>query len=810
MLRRIALWGWLLVAAPAVPLAGGGPIHVTPAAAAPAACSAPGALGYDFEDGADGFTAPGWLAANAGQPAQSTGQVAHGTYSLALPVRFTGGGFEQAGVDRVLDNYNAVDLSGYAAVQFDVYAPVASLFADFVFNDPWNPPVGMRKLTPGWNTVTYDLSPGSADFPGQSFTDAREFLIRVVGERATYSGPVYVDDVRFVPSTTPILHVQAPEQDSTISVPEGQAYAVSAQVCPAAGRTIASVRFQAQRQSGALAYDAATGLWIGQWDLWREGDGLRTLSVGATDSAGASASTSFSVLVKDSGLGVHIANPGFDQVLQGSVTVAAVITPDPRFGLPGVQLQAGGATQPMELSPRSDGPYLASARLETPRLDDGVQTLRVVASDSRFTVSDLVDVQVQNHRQPWDVVGVRGSSFIAGGAPFRYVGWNEYDLFTRTDQTIAHLQLTGEGTVLQKGTVRTWQEQIDRQMLEAERRHLDVLRTWAFDENHESVAFQPGPGQYNEAAFTRLDYIMASARKHHIRVILTLANYWPDYGGIGSYASWLGLPNKLLFFTDARAQDLYRRYVAHIVNRVNTVDGIAYKDDPTVFAWELMNEPRSDCADDPTPDHRYCDPSGSTVRSWISTMGAYVKQLDPEHMVATGGEGHGFVPTGSGGQGIQWARDNEGDGNAPYLVQNVPQVDFFTFHPYPNASWARFTAQTTQQLVTALTRVGVSLGKPTVMEEYGIDRQQPLYDLDGHLLSPADPRYPAVRVQWYQFMLDDVYGSRGAGSNIWQLADWHDNSYNVNLYLPGPDTARDAPLASALAQEAERVGRPPS
>ncbi len=775
----------------------------------PRAAHADTPLAYGFEDGAAGFTAPSWLGANAGQPSQSAAQASEGTHSLALPVHFTGGSFDQAGADEVIDNYNPVDLTAYAAVSFDVYAPVANVWADLVFNDPWFQPAGQRSLQVGWNTVTFDISPTSQDFPGAGsyFSTAKEFILRVVGRGVNYDGPVYFDNVRFIPTTHPIVRVVAPQADATLSVSQDQTYTLQAAVTSVPGRQISTVIFHTPAQSGSMTFDATQGLYTAAWDLWKEGDGLKTVSISATDNTGDTSTSSTTVLVQDSQLRVQIAAPTFDQQLRGKITVSARVQADARFALRDVRLKAGPFS--VSMKPVAGDPGTYSARIETHALQDGPQTLQVQARDTRFTVSDLVDVLIANHAQPANVIGTRGTTFVDGHTPFRYVGWNEYDLFTRSDETLAHDQQTSEGNVLLKGTVITWQQQIDRQMMEAERAGLTVLRTWAFDNSSsDPSAFQTAPGQYNEAEFEKLDYIMASAQRHHLRVILTLENYWGDYGGIQQDANWLGLANKLQFFTDPTARAYYQQYVAHLVTRVNTVTGVAYKDDPTVFAWEVMNEPRMGCSDDPTPTHQYCDPTGKTLQGWISAMSQYIKGLDPRHMVATGAEGHGFVPTGANGQGFQWAGTDEGNGNDPIMVQNVPGVDFFTFHPYPNASWANLTLQQTNQLIQGITREGLNAGKPVVMEEYGIDRSEPVFNRAGTAIQPGDSSYPATRLLWYQDMLDTFYQAGGAGSNVWQLADWSDAHYNVNPYLPQDDAARDASLMQVFAREARKVSRP--
>lgn len=47
------------------------------------------------------------------------------------------------------------------------------------------------------------------------------------------------------------------------------------------------------------------------------------------------------------------------------------------------------------------------------------------------------------------------------------------------------------------------------------------------------------------------------------------------------------------FYTSETIVGWYLNNVQRIVTRVNAFTGIAYKDDPAIFAWDLINEPHA-------------------------------------------------------------------------------------------------------------------------------------------------------------------------------------------------------------------------
>ncbi|HTX90640.1 MAG TPA: beta-mannosidase [Anaerolineales bacterium] len=274
-------------------------------------------------------------------------------------------------------------------------------------------------------------------------------------------------------------------------------------------------------------------------------------------------------------------------------------------------------------------------------------------------------------------------------------------------------------------------------------------------EPHRMVpALMVSPGVYDPAVLDGLDYLIAEMGKRNMKAVMVLNNYWQWSGGMGQYVSWAekspipypGNYNTFMtyvakFYACTECQTWYRAHIQTIIDHTNPYTGLKYRDDPTIFAWELANEPR-----------RY-------PVNWIDDTAAYIKSLDPNHMVTTGSEGS---PPGESQNFI--------------LTHSSPDIDYATIHIWPQ-NWGWFDPSSPESYDNA-ERLAIayfqqhaveaaSLDKPLVLEEFGLARDwDPLHDI----YNPSAPT--TYRDKFYTAMFDQVtsaiaMGEPVAGANFW-------------------------------------------
>ena len=171
----------------------------------------------------------------------------------------------------------------------------------------------------------------------------------------------------------------------------------------------------------------------------------------------------------------------------------------------------------------------------------------------------------------------------------------------------------------------------------------NVMRTWGWlDQTPKNgIVFQTFDGTsitYNDGAtgLANLDYVVAQAGKLGLKLVIPFTGNWGDFGGMDQYVTWAGGSHHDDFYTNATIKAWYKAWISHLLNHVNSITGIAYKNDPTIMTWELANEPR--CVGSGTyPASANC--TTATITGWASEMSAYIKSLDGDHLVSSGSEG---------------------------------------------------------------------------------------------------------------------------------------------------------------------------
>jgi hypothetical protein len=205
-----------------------------------------------------------------------------------------------------------------------------------------------------------------------------------------------------------------------------------------------------------------------------------------------------------------------------------------------------------------------------------------------------------------------GMHLTLGGHPFRFGGAN-----------IEWLGLKGYGPSDPLGPRRPSHFEIDDALATAQQLGATVVRSQTMaDSVGCSACIEPSLGTFDSAAFEPIDYALARARARGIRIVATIVGDDAQAGGSGCiYLGWRGitvpgcsLVNMDPFWTDPTVIGDVEQHIAAVLNHVNVYTHIAYKDDPTILGWDLMN-------------------GGGSPPAWTQTIANFVRGIDARHLI---------------------------------------------------------------------------------------------------------------------------------------------------------------------------------
>ncbi|CAL9086362.1 unnamed protein product [Musa acuminata var. zebrina] len=374
----------------------------------------------------------------------------------------------------------------------------------------------------------------------------------------------------------------------------------------------------------------------------------------------------------------------------------------------------------------------------------------------------------------------QGTQFVLDGSPYLFNGFNSYWMMTVASQPAERAK-------------------VSQVLGEAAASGLTVCRTWAFSDGGDG-ALQISPGVYDERVFQGLDFVISEAQSHGVRLILSLVNNYKDFGGRAQYVQWASNAGSAVggeddFYTNPVVKGYYKNHVQRVLTRINTITNVAYKDDPTIMAWELINEPRCQA-----------DYSGKTVNAWVQEMASYTKSLDSKHMLEIGMEGFygdSMPEKKQYNPGYQVGTD--------FITSNlIDEIDFATIHAYPDV-WlaaqddASQTAFAKRWMWSHWDDAAKILKKPLVLTEFGLSKKDP-----GYTENLRDVYINAICTDIYNLARSG--GGSLSGGLVWQvMADGMESYYDGYEILLSQDPSTDAVLmrqSRAMSVLAHTMSKP--
>jgi len=192
------------------------------------------------------------------------------------------------------------------------------------------------------------------------------------------------------------------------------------------------------------------------------------------------------------------------------------------------------------------------------------------------------------------------SAFAIKGEPFRFVG----------------------GSVGGKHMVDCDEACLEDLVVTAKENGISVLVVYGPEVEDELGVYSWGEAE------RRFDYFLDLASTHGVYVMITLIDgmgitKWQD----SPYYNPVGIEGLI---KDERLRSAYKQRLEYVVMHRNTVNGRIYRDDPTILAWTLINEPISAPFNYPV---RPPEVTAVELSDWFQEMALHMKSLDSNHLV---------------------------------------------------------------------------------------------------------------------------------------------------------------------------------
>lgn len=334
---------------------------------------------------------------------------------------------------------------------------------------------------------------------------------------------------------------------------------------------------------------------------------------------------------------------------------------------------------------------------------------------------------------------------------------------------------------------------VDEIMADAEAVGTNAIRTRAygcFNHGGTRVCFQPEPGEYSERAFELLDYAVAKAKEHRIRLVLSPTNAWsgPPGGTFEQYVEWSQTAETHDdFFTDDGARRLYKEFLRHLLTRENTITGVEYRDEPAILMWDLGNEVHAEDAS-----------AADDLQGWIEEMAAFVKELDPNHLLTPGHLGYHDRQNGAE-SGLDFVENHEPEHVDVCSFRVYNQNVGYQSHQEPVDEWeAANRERVLPWIEDHVTAAHELVGKPAFVEEFGWKVDRTAENLE---------RRERIRRRIYRGWYERFAELDVAGAMMWGfVTDEHRENWNTFFELGYPKDEETLALIEEYDSMVERAG----